>query len=171
MIARPKEDPPRKPERIRNHQLPVICVPKASPLATRFFKALWIYPPRRVASLMLLNIIVKAVILVLLLAATLLQPSLALPATCTLPGQNRVVTCAGCCVSGPCCSVRDQSSAVRLAAVANSVAADQSVAATASFSIAISSELSPPVGRVSLTSHGSVSHAPPPRALSCIRLI
>lgn len=107
----------------------------------------------------------------LLLAATLLQPSLALPATCTVPGQPRVVTCAGCCVSGPCCSVSDQSSAERLAAVANSAAAGQSVAAVVSFPVAIASELSPPSRRARLTSHGSVSHAPPPRALSCIRLI
>lgn len=120
---------------------------------------------------MLLSIIVKGVIFGLLLAATLLQPSLALPATCTLPGQPRVITCAGCCVSGPCCSVSDQSSAERLAALANSAAADQSVTAAVSFPIALSSELAPLARRTSLTSHGSISHAPPPLALSCIRLI
>jgi hypothetical protein len=114
---------------------------------------------------------VKGFMVVLLLAASLLQPSLALPATCTMPGLHRVMTCACCCASGPCCSVSERARAERLTAVANTAAVEKSMVAAVSFSVAITSELFPPAPGARLLTYSTVSHAPPPLAVSCIRLI
>lgn len=120
---------------------------------------------------MLLVTVVKGIVLVLLLAATLVQPSLALPATCTMPGPHQMVTCAGCCANSPCCAVSVRAQAERLTVVAVNSAVDQSSGVAASFPVAIFCELSPPARNAEASGYKTVSHSPPPLALSCIRLI
>jgi hypothetical protein len=118
---------------------------------------------------MCLTLVKNALVILLLMVATVSQPLLAIPATCQMPGKCPAVTCAGCCAVNPCCAPSDQMQSSPLSAV---------TAANAGFLAAIilqPLELPLPTARRIEFSKFALAfnhaHSPPPLAASCIRLI
>jgi hypothetical protein len=112
----------------------------------------------------------KAVVLVLLLAATLTQPVLAVPAACAMPGVQKM-TCAGCCASSRCCAMNQRQQPQPVAAIANAVTNHQLLFTAASSPVAIVRDVSPRPEWIRFEHSAGISHSPAPLALSCIQLI
>ena len=116
-----------------------------------------------------LSLVKNALVILLLMVATVSQPLLAIPASCQMPGQCPAVTCAGCCAENPCCASSDQRQSSPLAAVAKF---------TADFLPALTwHPVEAPMPVVQQTQFPQFTrafgdaHAPPPLALNCIHLI
>ena len=104
-----------------------------------------------------------------LLFATALQPLLAVPNLCRLGGERQKVTCADCCDARSCCVITEQQETTPVTAVqvaspdVSIVTLPVAAAMTAPFPADLR------VDRIADLMHSS--HAPLPRALSCIQLI
>jgi len=117
---------------------------------------------------MCLSLVKNALVILLLMVATVSQPLLAIPASCQMPGKCPAVSCAGCCAENTCCAPADQQQSSPLSAVS---------ASTAFLPAVIWQPVAVPMPTVrqiqfpQFTRALGVAHAPPPLALNCIQLI
>lgn len=110
-----------------------------------------------------------ALVTLLLIVATAMQPLLAIPAACTMGGERQKMNCTSCCAVQACCAVANQQPSTPLAAVHNSAA--EFVATVPLWPLAIPVPFVRPVQYRSLAEFDGLAHAPPPLALNCIQLI
>ncbi len=118
---------------------------------------------------MCLSLVKKALVILLLMVATVSQPALAIPASCQMPGKCPAVTCAGCCAENPCCAPSDQQQSSPLSAVAASAA--DFLPAVIWQPVAVPMPIVRHIHFPQFTRTLGDAHAPPALALNCIQLI
>ena len=111
----------------------------------------------------------NALIIFLLVLATVSQPLLAVPAACQMPGKCATVSCAACCAQNPCCAASDRQQSSPLSALAASTGAF--LPALIWQPLAVPTPTVRPIEFPQFTRTLRDAHAPPPLALNCIQLI
>jgi hypothetical protein len=118
---------------------------------------------------MCLDLVKNALVILLLMVATGVQPMLAIPASCQMQGERQAMSCAGCCAVQACCAPSERQESSPLAAVLKSNG--DFVPAITWQPVAVPLPVVRHIQYPTIARLFAVAHAPSPLALNCIQLI